>query len=215
MASAADRRARLAASRLYFVTDTPAVVPAALAGGADIVQLRMKDAPDEDVVGAGRELRALCHEHGALFIVNDRSDLAVACGADGVHVGQDDEPLESARAVVGPDAIVGISTHSAAQADAAETSIADYVVVGPVWATPTKEGRPATGLDLVRHAARHVHKTWFAIGGIDIERADEVADAGARRIVVVRAIQDADDPRAAAGALRDALDREAVGGPAQ
>jgi thiamine-phosphate pyrophosphorylase len=158
----------------------------------------------------------VCHERGALFVVNDRPDLAVACGADGVHVGQDDEPLESARAVVGDDAIVGISTHSPDQVDAADASDADYFAVGPVWETPTKEGRPAVGLELIRYAAEHArHKPWFAIGGIDVDRAPKVVAAGARRIVVVRAIQHADDPPAAAAALREALEREPVGGQAQ
>jgi thiamine-phosphate pyrophosphorylase len=216
MASAAERRARLDAARLYFVTGDPAVVPGAIAGGADIVQLRLKGAPDDEIVAGGRALTEVCHERGALFVLNDRPDLAVACGADGVHVGQDDEPLESARATVGPDMLVGISTHSPDQVDAADASDADYFAVGPVWETPTKEGRPAVGLELVRHAAQHARsKPWFAIGGIDAERAPLVAEAGARRIVVVRAIQRADDPRAAAASLRAALKREAVGGQAQ
>lgn len=216
MASAAERRARLAAARLYFVTDDPAVVPGALDGGADIVQLRQKRASDDEVVAAGQALAALCRERGALFVVNDRPDLAIACGADGVHVGQDDMPLAAARRAVGRDAIVGTSTHTPEQADAADASDADYFAVGPVWETPTKAGRPAVGLDLVRHAAaRERRKPWFAIGGIDSDRAPLVAEAGARRIVVVRAIQDAADPRAAAVALREALDREPVGGQAQ
>ena len=215
MASAAERRARLAAARLYFVTDDPAVVPAAIDGGADLVQLRLKDAPDGEVVAAGRELAALCAERSVPFIVNDRPDVAVACGADGVHVGQDDEPVDSARAVVGPDAIVGISTHSGEQVDAGERSGADYVVVGPVWETPTKAGRPATGLELIRYAAAKVRKPWFAIGGIDRERVRAVVDAGATRIVVVRAIQASADPRAAAAELREALEQEPVGGQAQ
>ena len=216
MASAAERRARLAAARLYFVTDDPAVVPGALDGGADLVQLRLKHAGDDEIVQSARALVEVCHAHDALFLLNDRPDLAVASGADGVHVGQDDEPLESARATVGPDALVGVSTHSPEQVDAAEESDADYFAVGPVWETPTKEGRPAVGLDLVRYAARRGRrKPWFAIGGIDEDRAPLVTAAGARRIVVVRAIQHADDPSAAAAALREALDREPVGGQAQ
>jgi thiamine-phosphate pyrophosphorylase len=215
MASAAERRARLSAARLYFVTDQPAVVPAALDGGVDLVQLRMKSAADADVLDAARGLRSLCHEHGALFLLNDRPDLAVACDADGVHVGQDDEPVESARSTVGSERIVGLSTHSVAQVDAGERSLADYIAVGPVWTTPTKEGRPAVGLEPVRHAAASVRKPWLANGGIDAARAPAVAEAGARRIVVVRAIQDAPDPRAAAAELIDAIDREPVGGKAQ
>jgi thiamine-phosphate pyrophosphorylase len=176
----------------------------------------MKDAGDDEVVATGRRLAELCRKRGALFVLNDRPDLAVACGADGVHVGQDDEPLESARAIVGRDAIVGISTHSPEQVDAADESGADYFAVGPVWETPTKEGRPAVGLELVRYAAERARrKPWFAIGGIDADRAPLVAEAGARRIVVVRAIQQAADPRAAAAALREAIEREPVGGKAQ
>ena len=215
MASAAERRARLAATRLYFVTDQPAAVPAAIDGGADLIQLRMKDAADDEVLAAGGEVADICGERGVLFIVNDRPDLAAACGADGVHVGQDDMSVEAARTVVSPAAIVGISTHSREQIDAAERSGADYVVAGPIWETPTKEGRPATGLDLISYAADRVTKPWFAIGGIDRPRLDSVLDAGATRIVVVRAIQAAADPRAAAAELREALEREPVGGKAQ
>jgi thiamine-phosphate pyrophosphorylase len=197
---------RLSHARLYLVIDAAAaerVVPAALEGGVDIVQLREKTAPDDDVARAGRRLRSICDDHGALLIVNDRPDLALACGADGVHVGQDDVALESAREVVGPDLIVGISTHSPEQVEGALASTADYFAVGPVYATPTKPGREAVGLDLVRYAAAHPSaKPWFAIGGIDQTNVAAVAAAGATRIAVVRAIRDADDPRAAARALR-------------
>jgi thiamine-phosphate pyrophosphorylase len=167
-------------------------------------------------VAAAGEILVHCEEHGALFILNDRPDLAGMCGAHGVHVGQDDEPVESVRATVGEGTIVGVSTHSPAQIDAAERSSADYFAVGPVWETPTKAGRPAVGLGLVEHAAGlEPENPWFAIGGIDLDRAPAVVAAGARRIVVVRAIRDAGDPRAVARALRDALDRERVGGQAQ
>jgi thiamine-phosphate pyrophosphorylase len=197
---------RLRQARLYLVIDAEAaerVVPAALDGGVDVVQLRDKSASDDEVVAMGRRLRSLCEEHGALFIVNDRPDLALACGADGVHVGQDDMPLDEARAVVGHNCIVGVSTHSPAQVDAAVASGADYFAVGPVYATPTKPGRPAVGLELVRYAASlGTAKPWFAIGGIDESNVAGVAEAGAARIVVVRAIPDADDPRSAAAALR-------------
>jgi thiamine-phosphate pyrophosphorylase len=197
---------RLRQARLYLVIDADAaerVVPAALEGGADIVQLREKSRPDEELVATGRRLRRLCDEHGALLIVNDRPDLALECGADGVHVGQDDMPLDEAREIVGDDLIVGISTHSPEQIEAALGSTADYLGVGPVYSTPTKPGRPAVGLELVRHAAAHASaKPWFAIGGIDNTNAHEVAAAGASRIAVVRAIRDADDPRAAAAGLR-------------
>jgi thiamine-phosphate pyrophosphorylase len=143
-------------------------------------------------------------------VVNDRADLAVAAGADGVHVGQDDMPVAQARAIVGREAIVGLSTHSVAQADVGARSGADYIAVGPVHATPTKEGRPAIGLEPIRHAAVHVDLPWFAIGGIDTQTIGAVIAAGARRVVVVRAIAETPDPEAAAGALRRALEAEAV-----
>ena len=214
-----ERRARLDAARLYLVIDAasaPAVVPAALEGGVDLVQLREKHLPDEKIVELGGEMLAWCEEHDALFILNDRPDLAGMCGAHGVHVGQDDEPVESVRQIVGDGTIIGVSTHSPEQIEAAERSSADYFAVGPVWETPTKAGRPAVGLELVSHAAAGgPGKPWFAIGGIDGSRARAVVQAGARRIVVVRAIADAPDPRAAARALRDVLEREPVGGQAQ
>jgi thiamine-phosphate pyrophosphorylase len=219
MAAPDERRARLRAARLYLVIEAALardVVPAALAGGVDVVQLRDKRAADDEVVAAGLELRRLCDESGALLVVNDRFDLALACGADGVHVGQDDDPATDVRAAVGPDLLIGLSTHSPEQVAAAERSAdVDYLGVGPVFATATKPGLEPVGLELVRHAAAHAHKPWFAIGGIDAERAVEIAAAGARRIAVVRAIRDADDPGAAAAALRTALVREPVGGQAK
>ncbi|HEX2103208.1 MAG TPA: thiamine phosphate synthase [Solirubrobacteraceae bacterium] len=221
MATALDRRARLQAARLYFVADRAGLQRAldgALAGGADLVQLRDKDAGDREVVEAAAWARERCARRGALFIVNDRPDLAVAVGADGVHVGQDDMPVADARAIVGEDAIVGLSTHSIEQADAGARSGADYIAIGPVHATPTKEGRPAIGLDPIRHAAAHLTSLpWFAIGGIDQDTVADVVAAGAGRAVIVRAIAHADDPEAAARALRAALERTPVGagrGPA-
>lgn len=206
MSIADVRRERLLQARLYFVTDAlgaERALPAAFDGGVDIVQLREKEAPDSDAVDAGRRLRQLCDQHDALLIVNDRPDLALECGADGVHVGQDDEPLASVREQVGPELIVGISTHSPEQVQAALESPADYLAVGPVYATPTKEGREPVGLELVRYAAERASaKPWFAIGGIDPGNATHVAGAGATRIAVVRAIRDAEDPRAAAQLLR-------------
>jgi thiamine-phosphate pyrophosphorylase len=197
---------RLSHARLYLVIDAGAaerVVPAALEGGVDIVQLRDKSAPDDDLVEVGGRLRSICDDHAALLIVNDRPDVALACGADGVHVGQDDLPLDEVRAIVGDELIVGSSTHSPEQVDAALASTADYLGVGPVYSTPTKPGREAVGLDLVRYAAAHASaKPWFAIGGIDRSNLTAVAAAGATRIAVVRAIRDAGDPRAAARALR-------------
>ena len=201
---------RLRSARVYLVLETGAAraVEPALRGGVDLVQLRDKQAGDDEVVRAGAQLRALCHEHGALFLVNDRPDLAVACDADGVHVGQDDMPADEARAIVGPDRIVGTSTHSPGQVDAAEAADVDYYAVGPVFETPTKAGRPATGWDLIGYAAGRATKPWFAIGGIDAETARAAAAAGAERVVVVRAIRDAEDPEAAARAVRAALESE-------
>ena len=203
-----NRRGRLERARLYLVCDArPAdFLRAALAGGVDVVQLRDKAADDAAILRAAETFRACCEEAGALFVVNDRPDLAVGAGADGVHVGQADVAVAQARAVVGRERIVGRSTHSPEQLDAA-TGV-DYVAVGPVHATPTKPGRPAVGLDPVRHAAAHARMPWFAIGGIDARTVGPVLAAGARRVVVVRAIADASDPEAAARELRAALDRE-------
>src|SRR4051812_41357639 len=210
---------KLRAARLYLVIEAGAardVVPAALRGGVDVVELREKKADDDEIVAAGRTLRALCDEHGALLVINDRADLAVECGADGVHVGQDDEPVGAVRAVVGDGLFIGLSTHSPAQVDAAEQDPGvDYLGVGPVYATATKPGVEPVGLVLVRYAAAHARKPWFAIGGIDAGRVRGVAEAGAERVAVVRAIRDASDPQAAAAGLREALVREPVGGQAQ
>ena len=197
----------LARARLYFVTDAiPADrLEAALAGGVDVVQLRLKDASDAEVVGAARAFRDACDRHGALFLLNDRPDLVAACGADGVHVGQDDLPPAGARAVVGAGRILGLSTHSEEQLASAVDAPVDYVAVGPVFETPTKPGRPAVGLELVRAAAATARLPWFAIGGIDLANAAAVVAAGAERLAVVRAIRDADDPEAAARALRAVL----------
>jgi thiamine-phosphate pyrophosphorylase len=212
-----SRRERLRRARLYFVTDVrpglEELLAAALAGGVDMVQLRDKAASDAELVRAAAVFRRLCDEHDALFWLNDRPDLVAACAADGVHVGQDDMPVAEARRVAGDEALVGLSTHSPAQLDAAVAAgEADELSVGPVWETPTKEGRPAAGLDYVRHAARVAgDRPWFAIGGIDLGNVREVIEAGASRVVVVRAIRDAADPRAAAAALRDALEEASVG----
>jgi thiamine-phosphate pyrophosphorylase len=201
-----DRRERLRRARLYFVTDAQpgfeAIVCAALRGGADMVQLREKEADDAATLRAAAGFRALCDEHGALFWLNDRVELALEAGADGVHVGQDDTPVGEVRERVGPDILIGLSTHTPEQLDAALGSEADELSVGPVWETPTKSGRPAAGLDYVRYAAAHAgERPWFAIGGIDLANVGEVVAAGARRIVVVRAIRDAEDPERAAAEL--------------
>ena len=212
-----SRRERLQRARLYFVTDVRPglreLLAAALAGGVDMVQLRDKTASDEELLEAAAVFRAACDEHGALFWLNDRPDLALACGADGVHVGQDDLAAALVRERVGPDLLVGLSTHSPSQLDAAlAAGVADQLSVGPVWETPTKEGRPAAGLDYVRYAAGAAgRRPWFAIGGIDLGNVRAVTEAGASRAVVVRAIRDSDDPFAAAAALRAALEEAGVG----
>jgi thiamine-phosphate pyrophosphorylase len=202
-------RERLADTRLYLVCDARprAFLDAALRGGADLIQLRDKSLSDEELAKAAKVFRAAADAHGALFILNDRPDLVEACGADGVHVGQDDGTPAAARAVVGPDRIVGRSTHAPAQADAADADAdVDYLAVGPVHATPTKPGRPAVGLEYVAYAARTVRTPWFAIGGLDAHTLPAVVEAGARRAVVVRAITDAQDPEAAARVLRERLE---------
>ena len=195
----------LDAARLYFICDSAhldALEPA-LRGGVDVFQLRDKDASDDELLLAAQRARSLCDRHGALFVLNDRPDLAVAAGAHGVHLGQDDMALEQARAIVGPDMLIGRSTHTPAQIDSAHG--ADYIGVGPVHATPTKLGRPAVGLDLVSYAAAHAAVPFFAIGGIDETNIGAVVAAGATRAAVVRAIGDAADPEAAARGLRAAL----------
>ncbi len=202
-----DVRARLADARLYLCTDArraqgdlPAFLDAVLGAGVDIVQLREKG------LEAGEELAQLgvfagaCRRHGRLLAVNDRADVALAAGADVLHLGQDDLPVPVARQILGPGPVIGLSSHSPAQADAAAREPgADYFCAGPVWTTPTKPGRPATGTGLLAHVARAAPgRPWFAIGGISLARLDEVLAAGATRVVVVRAITEADDPAAAA-----------------
>ena len=202
-------RERIAGAQLYLVSDARPreFLAAAIRGGVDVIQLRDKALSDDGLVTAAREFRAAADAHGALFVLNDRPDLVEACGADGVHVGQDDGEPAAARAAVGPRRIVGRSTHAPAQAAAADADPdVDYLAVGPVHATPTKPGRPAAGLDYVAYAAAHARKPWFAIGGLDAGNVAEVAARGATRVVVVRAIADADDPEAAARTLREALE---------
>lgn len=221
MVSGEERRARLREARLYLVCgadgdgrDLAGFLDAALRGGVDIVQLREKDGDDEEILRVAPVFRAACDAHGALFVVNDWPDLAEEAGADGVHIGQDDGPVEEARAIVGDDLLIGRSTHTPAQVDVATVADVDYFAVGPVYATPTKPGRPAVGPDLVRHAAaRERGKPWFAIGGIDTETVSDVVAAGATRAVVVRALTEAPDPEATARALRGALPLEAGVGP--
>ncbi|WP_336318393.1 thiamine phosphate synthase [Streptomyces lavendofoliae] len=203
-------RGRLADARLYLCTDArkrqgdlPEFLDAVLASGVDIVQLRDKG------MEAGEELEHLavfadaCRRHGTLLAVNDRADVAHAIGSDVLHLGQGDLPVPAARALLGDGVLIGRSTHAEAEVDAAvaEPGV-DYFCTGPCWPTPTKPGRYAPGLGLVRYAASlDQRRPWFAIGGIDAGNLDEVLDAGARRIVVVRAITEADDPAGAAAAL--------------
>ncbi|WP_320773871.1 thiamine phosphate synthase [Streptomyces sp. CRN 30] len=212
----ADARERLRGARLYLCTDArkrqgdlPEFLDAVLAGGVDIVQLRDKG------MEAAEELEHLsvfadaCARHGKLLAVNDRADVAHAARADVLHLGQGDLPVPAARALLGDDVLIGRSTHAGSEAAAAAAQDGvDYFCTGPCWPTPTKPGRHAPGLDLVRStAALGTDRPWFAIGGIDLANLDQVLDAGARRVVVVRALTEADDPRAAAaefaGRLKD------------
>jgi thiamine-phosphate pyrophosphorylase len=225
-------RERLATASLYLCTDArrergdlAEFADAALAGGVDIIQLRDKGSAGEQQFGpleARQELDALevladaARRHDGLLAVNDRADIAVAAGADVLHLGQDDLPLPIARGIIGEGPVIGRSTHAPAEVKAAAAEAVDYFCVGPCWPTPTKPGRPAPGLDLVRATAELASETagpatsgwdkpWFAIGGIDEQRLSEVLAAGARRIVVVRAITGAEDPRAAAQRLKARL----------
>jgi thiamine-phosphate diphosphorylase len=215
------RRQRLEWARLYFVCDAlphgddpEELLRAALAGGAGMVELREREQPRAAVERSGRTFRRLADTYSALFIVNDDPNLARELHADGVHVGQDDMDPAKARDILGPDAIIGLSTHSREQIESAATQPVDYISVGPIWETPTKEGRPATGLELIREATDAASLPWFAIGGIDSGTVGEVTAAGATRLCVVRAIRDAEDPRAAASRLFEAVDPAARGAQA-
>lgn len=183
------------------------MVPELAAAGVDIIQLREKEMEARDVLSLGATLLSACRDAGIPFIVNDRPDVALALGADGVHVGQNDLPIEAVRGIL-PAQVVGLSTHTPQEVDqAAETEGIDYFAVGPVFATPTKLGRPAAGLELVRYTAALTNeRPWFAIGGIEESNLGAVMDAGARRIVVVRAITEAADPPQSAARLRARLD---------
>lgn len=211
-----ERRARLNAARLYLVCgarggsadpgNLPELLRGAVAGGVDIVQLREKEMADEELVAVANAARALCERIGALLIVNDRPQVAVEAGADGVHVGQDDISVEEVRRIVGEEMLVGLSTHAPAEIDAVDPQLVDYIGVGPVHETPTKPGRPAVGLELVRYAAAHASVPFFAIGGLDAGNVGEVLGTGAGRVCVVRAITDAEDPEQAARILREQID---------
>jgi thiamine-phosphate pyrophosphorylase len=207
----ARRRDRLATSRLYVVTDArrgqgdlERFLNEILEAGVDIVQLREKDAEAGDLVRWAGVFRRAAGRHDALFTVNDRPDVMLAAGADGVHLGQNDLSVEWARRIAGPEHLIGLSCHDA-EDHATAAGDADYLTAGPVHATPTKPGRPGTGLDLVRSAAANVRRPWFAIGGIDVDNVHKVVEAGATRIVVVRAVTRTDDPAGAVRALLAAL----------
>jgi thiamine-phosphate pyrophosphorylase len=211
---AVSLRARLDRARLYLCTDArerqgdlPEFLDAALAGGVDIVQLRQKGLEARQEIEYLSVFREACTRHGALLAVNDRADIAYAVRADILHLGQDDLPVAFARDIVGEDILIGRSTHSDEQAAAAAAEPGvDYFCVGPVWPTPTKPGRPAPGPTLLEHVAgQRTGRPWFAIGGVDLGGLDRVLETGARRVVVVRAITEADDPAAAAAAFAGRL----------
>jgi thiamine-phosphate pyrophosphorylase len=206
----AGRRERLAASRLYVCTpirpDLGEFADAVLGAGVDLIQLRDKQAEAGPQLEAAAVLRAAADRHGALFAVNDRADLALAAAADVLHLGQDDLPLPWARRILGDGVLLGRSTHDPDQAARAAAEPWDYLVAGPVWATATKPGRPATGTALLEAvAALDPPQPWFAIGGIDLDNLDQVTAAGATRVVIVRAITTAPDPATAARSLRERL----------
>jgi thiamine-phosphate pyrophosphorylase len=202
----------LADAVLYFVSPGgfgSAELAGVIDAGVDVVQLRMKDAEAAEVLAEGKRFKDVCAASRTPFVVNDRPDLALALEAGGVHLGQDDLPPAIARSILGPRAIIGRSTHSTDDIDLAlaehDAGLCDYIAVGPVHETPTKLGRPAVGYDLLRYAAERVPFPWFAIGGIDASNVGDVLDAGAGRIVVVRAIAEAADPVAATKGLVAAL----------
>ncbi len=215
-----DRRARLAAARLYLVCDAkpggrllPDFLPMALSGGVEIVQLRVKDIDwQEDrnerrfLLEMATHVAEMCEAGGALFVVNDYPEIAVEVSADGVHVGQDDMAVADVRALAGPEMLIGLSTHAPGEIDAVDGALVDYIGVGPVHATPTKPGRPAVGLELVRYAAAHARVPFFAIGGLDAHNVGEALDAGASRICVLRALANTENPERAARELRGLLD---------
>ncbi|AEW93596.1 MULTISPECIES: thiamine phosphate synthase [Streptomycetaceae] len=221
-ATAADRRARLADARLYLCTDArkrqgdlAEFLDAVLASGVDVVQLRDKGMEAREELEHLAVFADACRRHGKLLAVNDRADVAHAAGADVLHLGQGDLPVPAARALLGDEVLIGRSTHAESEAAAAAAEPgADYFCTGPVWPTPTKPGRHAPGLPLVEYAAGlGTARPWFAIGGIGLDNVEQVLAAGARRIVVVRAITEADDPADAAARLAKIV-RGADGNPA-
>jgi thiamine-phosphate pyrophosphorylase len=212
-----ERRARLAAARLYLVCGAtpdasalPDLLRGAIAGGVEIVQLREKHLADEELAAVANAARALCERLGALLIINDRPTVAVEVGADGVHVGQEDMPVAEVRELVGPEMLIGLSTHAPQEIDAVDPVLVDYIGVGPIHETPTKLGRPAVGLELVRYAAAHAPVPFFAIGGLDAGNLGEALEAGAERVCVLRAIAAAEDPERSARSLRALIDAQPI-----
>ena len=193
-----QRYRQLVKSRLYLVTSATenifAIVEAALLGGLSLVQYRDKYSPDGERIRIAKKLRQICHQYSALFIMNDRVDIAVAVDADGVHLGQQDLPIAVARQLLGPGRIIGRSTSNPQEMEEAIAQGADYIGVGPVYETPTKPGKTAAGLEYVRYAAENATIPWFAIGGIDMNNLNDVLDARAERVAVVRAIMEAEQP---------------------
>lgn len=202
---AQSRHHQLMQARTYLVTspvpDLLGTVEAALKGGIAIVQYREKTADDEERLQVAQQMRSLCHRYGALFIVNDRVDIAAAAEADGVHLGQHDLPMAAARKILGPDKLVGRSTTNPAELKRALDEGADYIGVGPVHETPTKPGKAASGDDYVRYAAQHATMPWFTIGGLNAENLAPTLAAGATRVAVVRALMQPEDPAAIARSL--------------
>jgi thiamine-phosphate pyrophosphorylase len=204
---------RLSKALLYLVCDAlpDAQLDGALRGGVDLVQLRCKQADDRELIASGRRFAAVCERYGVPLILNDRPDLVREASADGAHIGQDDVSVRRAREMLGPERILGLSTHSPQQIDAALAAGVDYIGVGPVHMTPTKPGRPAVGTELVAYASATAEIPFFAIGGIELSTVGAVVGAGAERVAVVRAIAGAPDTESAARELRAALAGE-VGG---
>jgi thiamine-phosphate pyrophosphorylase len=214
--SGAERRARLASTRLYLVSgsfpdgsELPDLLRGASSGGVDIVQLRDKHLSDEALAAVANASRALCERLGLLLVINDRPRVASEAGAHGVHVGQEDMAVSEVRELVGPDMLIGLSTHAPEEIDAVDPAVVDYIGVGPIHETPTKAGRPAVGLELIRYAAAHAPVPFFAIGGLNEENLEEALDAGATRVCVLRAIADAENPESAARAIRERIDARA------
>lgn len=202
---------RLAPRRLYLCTpdrpDLAVFLTACIRGGVDVVQLRDKVLEARPLLERARLAASVCADHGVPFILNDRPDLALDMEADGVHVGQDDAPPALVRRIVGSEVVVGLSTHAPAELDAAASEPVDYVSVGPVSPTPTKPGRPGTGLEYLRYATATATRPWFVTGGVTPETLPAMLDAGARRFVVVRWLTEATDAEAAARAVRQLIDR--------